>query len=331
MEPLLLGSILVSFFLTLFFISFWIKGAKRVGLVGKDMNKFDKKELAESGGVGVLFGFVLGVLSYVAVKTFYFDTATNLIYTFALLSCILIIGFIGLMDDILGWKIGLNIKTKIFLLAFASIPLIVINSGESNLLGIELGLVYPLILIPLGIIATSTTFNILAGYNGLEASQGILILSALAIITYRTSNPWLSVILLSMVASLVAFYFFNKFPARIFPGDTLTYPVGALIAITAILGNVEKIAVFFFIPYIIEAILKTRGKLEKESFAKVNSDGSLDEPYEKIYGLEHLAIRVLKKIKRTGKAYEKEVVFLINLFQLIIIFLGFFLFKIKLI
>jgi hypothetical protein len=65
----------------------------------------------------------------------------------------------------------------------------------------------------------------------------------------------------------------------------------------AILGNMEKIAIFFFIPYIVEVILKSRGRLKKESFAKPNKDNSLEMPYNKIYGLEHFAIWALKKIK----------------------------------
>ncbi len=126
-----------------------------------------------------------------------------------------------------------------------------------------------------------------------------------------------------MVGSLFAFYLFNKHPAKVFPGDILTYSVGALIAIIAILGNIEKIAIFFFIPYIIEVILKSRGKLKKHSFGKLNIDGSLELPYKKIYGLEHLSILILKKIKPSKKVYEKEVVYLIHFFQIIVIILGF--------
>ena len=190
------------------------------------------------------------------------------------------------------------------------------------MMGIEFGLLYPLLFIPLGIAGVSATFNFLAGYNGLEASQGIIILSALSIITFIMGNKWLSIIGLCMVASLIGFYLFNKYPAKIFPGDVMTYSVGALIAVLAILGGIEKIAIFFFIPYIIETVLKLRGKLKKESFAKVNEDGSLDMPYEKIYGLEHLAIKILKKVKKNKKVYEKEVVYLINKFKILIIVLG---------
>lgn len=316
MDPLLVLSLLLSFFLTLFFTPIWIKGTQKAGLVGKDMHKTHPRKISESGGVAVLFGFILGVLSYVAINTFYFKSEIK-VEVFALLSSIMIIGTIGLLDDILGWKIGLTKKTRLFFIALGAIPLMVLNSGNSTLMGINVGILYPLILVPIGIVCASVAFNSIAGYNGLEASQGALILLGLAFITYKTGNAWLSVIALCMVAALVAFYLFNKNPARIFPGDSLTYPIGGIIAVIAILGDIEKIAIAFFALYIIEPFLKIRGKLEKESFAKVNADGSLDIPYKKVYGVEHFAIKILKKWKK--KVYEKDVVLLINLTQIVII------------
>ena len=106
----------------------------------------------------------------------------------------------------------------------------------------------------------------------------------------------------------------------------MTYSTGALIGCIAILGNIEKIAIFFFIPYIIETALKCRGKLKNESFVKVSKDETLEMPYDKIYSLTHLSLFILKKIKRDGKVHEKEVVYLINIFQIIIIIIGFVLF-----
>jgi len=321
MDPLLILALLFSFLLTLFFTPVWIKKAKQIGLVWEDMHKKNhSKTIAGSGGVNILFGFSLGVLLYIAIKTFYFKSTDNLIEVFALLISVFIVGFVGFTDDLLGWrKGGLSKKSRILLLIFASIPLMVINAGQSTMLGVDFGILYPLFLIPLGIVAVSSTFNFIAGYNGLESGQGILILLGLAYVTWVTGNSWLSIVSLSMIASLLAFYLFNKYPAKVFPGDVLTYPVGALIAIIAILGNIEQIAALFFIPYIIEVILKTRGRLKKESFAKLNENGSLDVPYDKFYGIEHIALYILKKIKPSKKVYEKEVVYLINAFQTIII------------
>jgi len=327
-EILLLATIFISFFCALFVIPFWIRKARQENLVGKDMHKQNKNEVAEGGGVGVMFGFSIGVLLYLAINTFYFQRSEFLISIFAILTTLFIATMLGSIDDLLGWKKGLSKSMRIVMMLFAAIPLMVINAGESILLGIDFGLVFPLFLIPLGIVGAATTFNFLAGYNGLEASQGILILSALSVVTFLTGNSWLSVIALCMVAALTAFYIFNKYPAKIFPGDTLTYPVGALIAVIAILGNIEKIAIFFFIPYILETILKLKGWLRKESFAKLNKDGSLELPYTKMYGLEHLAIKILKKIKPSKKVYETDVVYLINGFQILIILIGFAIFAI---
>ena len=327
-EILLLATIFISFFCALFVIPFWIRKARQENLVGKDMHKQNKNEVAEGGGVGVMFGFSIGVLLYLAINTFYFKRSEFLTSIFAILTTLFIATMLGSIDDLFGWKKGLSKSMRIVMMLFAAIPLMAINAGESILLGIDFGLVFPLFLIPLGIVGAATTFNFLAGYNGLEASQGILILSALSIVTFLTGNSWLSVIALCMVAALIAFYIFNKYPAKVFPGDTLTYPVGALIAVIAILGNIEKIAIFFFIPYILETILKLKGWLRKESFAKLNKDGSLELPYTKMYGLEHLAIKILKKIKPSKKVYETDVVYLINGFQILIILIGFAIFAI---
>ena len=329
MEIILLIPILVSFLITLFFMPLWVKKVKRIGLVWEDMNKIEHpKDIAGSGGLIVLFGFICGVLFYIAIKTFILKTDITTVEIFALLATILIAGIIGFIDDILGWVHGgLSANFRIFLLLFAAIPLMVINAGESTMVGIEFGLVYPLFLIPLGIIGASTSFNFLAGYNGLEASQGIIILSALSFVVGIMGNTWLSLIGFCMVVSLIAFYLFNMYPAKIFPGDVLTYCVGAMIAVVAILGNIEKIAIFFFIPYIIETFLTVRGKLKKQAFGEPQEDGSLELQYTKFYHLPHVAIYLLKKIKKNKKAYEKEVVYLINIFQILIILIGLVLFR----
>ena len=326
MEILLLITIFLSFLTTFLVMPFWIKRAHLEKLTGRDMNKRNKKKVAEGGGIPVLAGFIIGVLFYIAIRTFYFKDNLSTDEIFALLSVVLIASIVGMIDDLLGWKKGLSKKIRILMLVFAAIPLMVINAGNSTMMGINLGLLYPLLIIPLGVIGATSTFNFIAGYNSLEAGQGILILSALSLVVFKTGNRWLSLVALCMVGALAAFYFFNKYPAKIFPGDVLTYSVGSLIATIAIIGNTEKIALFFFIPYAIETILKLRGKLKKESFAKVNKKGGLEMPYKKIYGLEHLAIYMLKKIRPDKQVTENQVVYLINGFQIIIILLGFLLF-----
>lgn len=321
MEYILLSSFAISFLATLIITPYWIIRARKAGLVGIDVHKFDQRKIAEIGGIAVAVGFVFGVLSYIAIKTFYLGSDEVINPILATLSTVLIITLVGLIDDILGWKIGLRQWQKPFLTLVAALPIMVINAGHSTmafpLIGeINLGFLYPLFIIPLAIVGASNGFNMLAGYNGLEAGMGVIILSALGFIAWQQGIGYVAVVALCMVSALLAFLIFNRYPSKIFPGDTLTYSVGAVIACIAILGNMERAAVILFIPYFIEFFLKLRGLMQKESFAKVNSDNSLEPRYNKIYGLEHFMVFLLQKVKR--KVYEMDVVYSLYIVELIL-------------
>lgn len=328
-------SIIISFVVAYFGLIFWIKKCRKVGLLWEDMNKFGKpKNVAASGGIIVLIAFSLGVLFYVAIRTFILKQTDSVdVQIFALLTTIIFLGLVGLVDDFLGWHHGgLSIKARILLAIVAAIPLMVINAGESAMaipfLGtVNFGILYPLILIPLGIVATSTVYNFLAGFSGLEAGQGILVVGAMSYVSYLTGNNWLALIGLCMVAAIFGYWFFNKDPAKVFPGDSMTYAVGGLVGAMAIIGNFEKIAIIIFIPYIIEMVLKTWGRFDlhigkfPQSFGIPQKDGSLLLPYKKVYGLTHFSILALSKVKK--KVYLNDVVYFVHLIQIVFIALAF--------
>jgi len=303
----------------------WIKVAHKAGLVGEDLNKLGRPKVAELGGVVVIAGFLAGTLSYIALNTFLFNQVKYNLYVFASTTTVLIIALIGLIDDILGWKIGLSKIQKPLLTLPAALPMVVVNAGHSTvdipLLGcVNLGILYPFLIVPIGIVGASNAFNMLAGYNGLEAGMGIIILGALSCAAYVTGSEWVAVIGLVMSASLLAFLKFNWFPAKVFPGNTLTYAVGALMACLAILANIEKLALMLFVPYYLDFLLPLRKGMRVEAYAKVNDDNSLELPYDGIYDVTHLAIYVLKKVKL--KVYEQDVVISILMFEVLIVFIA---------
>lgn len=320
-------SFLIAFLATLIAIPIWIRKAKAIGLVGKDIHKLQKSEIAEAGGIVVIFAAVLGIFVYFFINTFIIKVEFKFIEMLAATITLILAGFIGFIDDILGWKRGLKQFYKFLLSIPIAIPLAVVNAGTSDMnlpfIGIvDFGLIFPLIIIPITIIFSTNAFNMLAGYNGLEAGNGIIILSTLAFLIWGAGDFSSAVLALIMVASLVAFLFFNKNPSRIFPGDTLTYSVGAFIASIAIIGNAEKALFLLFIPYTIEFILKARGKFKVESFAKLEKDGTLTQPNEKFYSLTHEKIWLIKKFKK--RVYENEVVYSIWLLEIILALLAIF-------
>lgn len=318
---MLLVSPVLSFAVAFILTKRWIPIAHRAGIVGKDMNKPGRPEVAEMGGVPVFAGITSGLMFYIAVNSFVLNQRSLNLPLFAALSTILVTTIVGIVDDSLGWKIGLKQWHKPLLTIPAAVPMMVAGVGfpiiSLPLLGnINLGILYPLLIIPIGIVGASNGFNMLAGYNGLEAGMGVVILSAMSLYAYAIGESWVAMIGVSTIAALLAFLHFNWYPARVFPGNTLTYMVGAIMACMAILGNMEKLAIILFIPYYMDFILPLRAKMKTEAFGKVNDDGTLDKPYEKIYDVTHLFIILIKKLK--GKVYEKDVTIGIILFEVCI-------------
>ncbi|MDG6223520.1 MAG: glycosyl transferase family 4 [Candidatus Bathyarchaeota archaeon] len=332
-ELLIAGIILlVSFFATIFLTKKWIKSANAANLQGKDMNKLDKPLVPRSGGLVVAIVVCFSVLIYVFLKTFSMlgTPQTNVVEAFAISSTILLAGFVGFIDDILGWKTGLSQLQKIFLTVPIALPLTVLNVNQTVMvipfLGpVDFGLLYPLLIVPLGIIGAANGFNLLAGYNGLETSMGLVIFATFGFTSILVGRLWIALVCMIVYASLLGFLAFNWYPARVFPGNSFTYAVGALIGTLAILGNMERIAVWLFMLYILEILLYMRARFvdkqgDVQAFAKLNNDGSLELPYEHIYDTTHLAIWVLKKLK--NKVYERDVVVFIVVLQSLIAILG---------
>jgi UDP-N-acetylglucosamine--dolichyl-phosphate N-acetylglucosaminephosphotransferase len=332
-ELILAGLILLfSFGVTVFLTKKWIKSAESAQLVGKDMNKPDRPLIPRSGGLIVAIVICFSLLFYIFLKTFSVlgTPSTNVVEVFAISSTILLAGFIGFIDDILGWKTGLTQLQKLVLTVPIALPLTVLNVNQTVMVlpflgSVDLGNLYPLFIVPLGVIGATNGFNLLAGYNGLEAGMGLVIFATFGFTGLLVGKLWIALIALIVYASLLAFLAFNWYPAKIFPGNSFTYAIGAMIATLAILGNMETIAVWLFIPYYLEILLYLRARFidnmgDVQAFAKTNEDGSLDLPYSRIYDTTHLAIWVLKKVK--AKVYERDVVLFVILVQLIIAISG---------
>jgi len=315
-ELILAGLILLlSFVLTLFLTKRWIRSAKAAKLVGKDMNKHGYPSTPRSGGLAVAVVICFSLLIYIFLKTFSLvgSPSTNVVEAFAISATVLLAGFIGFIDDVLGWKEGLSQLQKVLLTVPIALPLTVMNVDQSVMLlpflgNVDLGLLYPLLIVPLGVIGSTNGFNLLAGYNGLEAGMGLVIFAVFGFTGMLVGRLWIALIAFIVCACLLAFLVFNW-----------------LIATLAILGNMERIAVWLFIPYFIEILLYFRARVidkmgDVQAFAKPNEDGSLEMPYKKIYDTTHFAIWFLKRVK--GKVYERDVVLFLIAVQALIAISG---------
>jgi len=323
----MLASLLTTFIITPYFIRF----LQAAGIVGLDLQKRDKPQLATSGGICVAFGVLAGLLTYIGCQTFYSkfllrDNIAWLIPLLAVTSSVLIVMFVGLLDDLnvkskrVKTKEGHDIRVgfpqwiKPLLTLPAAIPLMATSAGVSSMAipfvgHVHLGILYPLLLIPLGFLGASNMVNLLAGFNGLEAGMGIVYLLGLgisALLHDRTSG---AVTFLVTFAALIGFIRYNWYPAKILPGDSLTYLLGSIVASGVIVGNMERNGIIIMFPFIIEFFLKFRAKFRVSCLGKLREDGKLDPPYGgKIYSLTH-AVMNLRPLT------EKQVTLILILVQ----------------
>jgi UDP-N-acetylglucosamine--dolichyl-phosphate N-acetylglucosaminephosphotransferase len=319
MYEILLAAVL-AFVATLALTPRWISRARRKGYVGKDMNKHDKSKIAETGGVVVFGSFILG-MAVILASYLFAGNQDSFLVTLASMISVSIITVIAYMDDTSGWKQGFVRWKKPLITVIAVLPLIpfLLDRVSFIILGylIELPwLFYPLILVPIGFIVATNAVNLLGGFNGLEVTLAIIGFSALAWFTQGTA---FFPILIVSIASLVAFLWFNKYPSNVFPGDTLTYFVGTLFAVTAVMGLYQTITILIMAPFILEGAIKSRElhyifrnkKIFKpECFGIPDKDNNLANPYPQIWSVTHIAMRIIRRLK--GRVYENDVTILIS-------------------
>ncbi len=185
---------------------------------------------------------------------------------------------------------------------------------------IDLGVVYPLILIPIAVVVVSNATNMLAGMNGLEAGLGFVSLFALGSYALYFNRIEAAVIAFTASFSLLAFVRWNWYPSKFLPGDSLTYLVGATYISVVIIGNMERFGIIIFIPWIIEAFLKLRSKFRARSLGDLQKDGTLKAPYDQIYSLTHLVmkIRPMKEWKITTTLILFEIVICVLAFVFVV-------------
>jgi len=269
---------LISFICTRLVMPKLIDKLEKAEIIGKDIHKSLRPIVAEMGGIGILFGFIIGIF----VGTILFPTLTFQLSV--VLIVILLVGIIGMVDDLLV----LSSKEKLVLLFLAGIPLWWVAPPN-------VGLLY-MILIPIAVSICSNLTNMLAGLNGIESGLGIISLTSLTISCIILGKYDVAIISMSMLGSLIAFLRFNKYPAKVFPGDTGTLIIGAAIAAIAFIGRVKLIAFIVLLPNIIDASLKfySAGVMERQQHkpTQINKDGKLVRPEQ---GFKSLIRFVLRK------------------------------------
>ena len=268
--PLALGLTLFSFFITSILIVPYINLLYRLHLTRRKeapdkgkiptFDKFHDKKAGTPVGGGVLiiivvillFSFLFPFSSHMGV---YIRSSYNFRWEiFSIFFTFISFGLLGLSDDLIkmyshpkpgfvGLWFGMSRRTKFI---FQWILAIIISCVLYYKLGINFihipfvninfnfGILY-IFFSSFVIVSFTNAFNITDGLDGLSVGLFLICLVTFGIISSTGLDTPLSLFIALLVGSLLAFLYFNVWPARVFLGDAGALSFGATLAVIGLL------------------------------------------------------------------------------------------------
>lgn len=215
----------------------------RLGIVGKDVHKPGSPVVPEMAGIALLIGITVFLMSMAIFR----GLKPELLSIF---STVIISGIVGSIDDLK--KLDKRIKPLLTMLS--GFPIIIMNTTQEYLnlpLGISFHIptLYKLV-VPIALAVTSNAINMFDPMNGVASGTSLIVLSFLALagmmkILYggMIDPDALIQASLMLIPILVIIYHFNRYPARVFVGDTGTLSMGAAIGAFSIVFGLEVMGV----------------------------------------------------------------------------------------
>lgn len=226
-------------------------------------------------GAGILLVVIIVILSLWSYSLLGINT--NPAELFILLFAMLSFGLLGLYDDIrknynkertgffgLRWrhKLLIQIVLGVFI-GFYFWLVLGYDFLNIHWLGmVGLGFLY----VPMAaffVVAFSNAYNITDGLDGLSTGTLLICLVAFLALASQLLHPSLAMFISIWIGSLLAFLYFNVFPARVELGDTGVLAFGATLAVVGLLtGKILAMGVIggIFITEVLSSLIQTLSK-----------------------------------------------------------------------
>lgn len=275
----------VSFFIALAIEPLWMKVLRKYFSPGKEIAKKEntfwgatpifnalhkKKEGTPTMG-GFLVWFtvtVVTVLFWVLHGTVDgFWSKVNFLsrsQTYLPLAFLIVAGIVGMADDIIGIRrrggFGMQKRLLLFIsVASAGAWWFVAKLGKDTInipfLGdAHIGTVSYFLFFVVIMVATAFSMNETDGLDGLSGGTFMTMFAALGAIAFDQGRMDLATFIAAILGALIAFLWFNIYPAKFFMGDTGVMALGFVAGATAILLNVPLLLPFIAIIPLIESL-----------------------------------------------------------------------------
>ena len=174
-------------------------------------------------------------------------------------------------------------------------------------------LIYPLLILVAIPIVTNTinTIDVLNGVVSgfiLIAFVPVVFAMVLRLIVGK-ENPVVFVSVLPIIAASIAFYWFHKFPSKIFPGDSGAMALGAAYGSIAIIGGVEVVAVIAILPAVMNSFFFLSSVKRLVEHREIKSQPTIMMTDNKLISSEDpkAPITLMRLLVSTKAKSEKEI------------------------
>lgn len=200
--------------------------SKQKGIVDNpDARKLQKEPIPILGGAAVFFGIMMGITFF---KTWY-----NYVNIFPVISAMVMMLYIGIIDDIVDIKPKIRFALEILislLLIFGTHRCITNFQGLWGIENVSIGL--GIVLSVITFVGLVNAYNMIDGIDGLSSSLGIQICIFFSIIFFIAHDYAFSALSVVTMAALVPFFLHNVFgwSSKMFIGDGGTMVIGTMFA-----------------------------------------------------------------------------------------------------
>lgn len=270
---------LVSFFVCFIVTRFLIKKFKKKGAkpyMVPDMYKKGKPKVPNLGGLGILFGIIGGLI----VSQLLLPDVKNLLVFYFV---VIVYAIFTLTDDL----INVGRKPKIFIPFFLALPIALLNIDTTFsffFFEINMGLFFSYVIAPVYLMVVANLINMHSGFNGLQTGLSGILLVTIALKVLMKYGWSVAHFVMPVLAAVLAFWYFDRYPSRIFLGNVGSYTIGPAIGGLLILNNMEFFGMVILFPHIINFLMSVYAELfrgykkERNIFGKLRKDGTIEPP-----------------------------------------------------
>lgn len=163
-------------------------------------------------------------------------------------------GLVGFVDDYIKVvkrrNLGLTALQKLLFQIFVAVILLIYQYNAKSVSTevyvplfkkfVSFGLLYiPFILFV--VVGTVNSVNLTDGLDGLSSGVTVITLGFFALAAYKMGRMEIGIFCLVLMGALLGFLYYNRYPAKVFMGDTGSLALGGAVSAIAILLNIPLI------------------------------------------------------------------------------------------